>query len=635
MSVTTLPDPALDAAPPLREGRYRLIEVMGEGGMATVYRGVDTRLRVARAIKILQPALAARPKIRGRFEDEARTMARLTHPHIVAVQDVDVEGERVFLVMDLLEGGTLWDWVARHGPMPPRLAVDATLPVLDALAFAHRAGVVHRDVKPQNVLLTHDGVPRLTDFGIARIDAEGSGTRTAAVMGTWTYMPPEQRRSAKEVDLRADLYAVGAMLFALVRGEDPPDLFAADLDPSLLAGLPERLAEVIRAATRYQRDERYPDAVSMGQALLACRSDLPEVPANLVALVPATMGEGLSLTGQLHSLRGTAGSAALDGERRTVAPVVTAPPVVTGPPAASLPPFVALPQAPSSSPSASPSSSPSPTMVPASAETIAPEAFDEVEPVGAAATRSPRTRISPVWLGLVGVVVVGGVAGAAWLSQPTVEEHLPVPEEPVAADIAPLPEAPPGEPPLDGDAVGVAPAPTVAPTAETSAARPTSATATPPAPSGNATPSPSQPSAPETVEPAPVASVEPAPTTTAEAPAPAASGEAPAAVEEDPPPAVASTAPSTTGSTAAVATTGASTSSAPPGRISVQGPISKATLIDKSSGRRHSPGEVPVGDYWVEVRFNGTSEDLRVGSVRIISGFALTMTCNSRSKSCH
>ena len=213
------PDPKNDAALPLRGGRYRLLEVLGEGGMAVVYRGVDTRLEVERAVKLLLPQMAARPRIRARFDAEARTMARLTHPHIVAIQDVDAEDERVFLVMELLRGGNLWGWVERYGPMPPRLAVEATLPVLDALAFAHQAGVVHRDVKPQNVLLTSEGLPKLTDFGIARIESEDSRTRTAAVMGTWTYMPPEQRKSAKDTDLRADLYAVGAMLWALVRAE--------------------------------------------------------------------------------------------------------------------------------------------------------------------------------------------------------------------------------------------------------------------------------------------------------------------------------------------------------------------------------------------------------------------------------
>ncbi|RME21762.1 MAG: serine/threonine protein kinase, partial [Deltaproteobacteria bacterium] len=265
----------LDVAPPLHDGRYRLRAVLGEGGMAIVYRAWDRRLEVDRAIKMLLPEMAARPRIRARFEAEARTMARLSHPHIVPVHDVDVDGDRVYIVMELLTGGTLWDRVERWGPMPPQAAVDAVLPALSALAHAHAAGVVHRDVKPQNVLLSAQGVVRLTDFGIARIEDADTRTRTAAVMGTWTYMPPEQRQSARDVDPRSDLYAVGAMLWALTHGREPPDLFAADLDPGLLADLPPPLAEVIRVATRYRPDDRYPDAREMAAALDACRAALP------------------------------------------------------------------------------------------------------------------------------------------------------------------------------------------------------------------------------------------------------------------------------------------------------------------------------------------------------------------------
>jgi len=274
-----------EASATLAEGRYRLLEVIGSGGMASVYRAFDTRLQVPRAIKVLLPALANRERLRARFEAEARTMALLEHRNIVRVYDVGSEGNRVYIVMELVEGGSLVDRLEEGGPLPPRQALDVCLDVLAGLSVAHSRKVVHRDIKPHNVLLTSDGEVRVTDFGIARLAQSNDNlTKTGAVMGTWGFMAPEQRADSKGVDERADLYAVAATLYSCVTNQTPMDLFAAELDSSMLADVPGPLAEVIRQATRYDREERFANVGAMANALRAIRPRLPEVPDDAPAL---------------------------------------------------------------------------------------------------------------------------------------------------------------------------------------------------------------------------------------------------------------------------------------------------------------------------------------------------------------
>ena len=161
-----------DAAPPLADGRYRLITVLGVGGMATVYKAFDGRLQVPRAIKILSPELGLRPSLRARFESEASMMALLEHPNIVRIYDVGADGDRAYIVMELVDGGSLLDRVKTGGKLPPNLALRVTIDMLDALGVAHKRGVVHRDIKPHNILLSSDGNLRITDFGIARMQNE-------------------------------------------------------------------------------------------------------------------------------------------------------------------------------------------------------------------------------------------------------------------------------------------------------------------------------------------------------------------------------------------------------------------------------------------------------------------------------
>jgi serine/threonine protein kinase len=280
----------------LVEGRFQLREVIGEGGMARVYSAYDKRLLRHLAIKILNPEFARRDAIRQRFLQEARTMATLDDPRVVRIIDYGEEDDRVYIIMELVDGGSLLDRVRDHGPLPPRMAASATLEICRALEKAHQAGIRHRDVKPHNVLLTRSGNIRITDFGIAQVEREeGHGlTRTGAVMGTWGYMAPEQKTDASTVDERADIYATGATLWAMLRAETPPELFMADTEASMLDGMPDVLAEVIRRATRYRRDERYPNMRAMADSLGALLALLPDDPTNAVPLVPPKTPGGRS-----------------------------------------------------------------------------------------------------------------------------------------------------------------------------------------------------------------------------------------------------------------------------------------------------------------------------------------------------
>jgi len=270
-----------EAPTELAQGRYAVHSVLGTGGMATVYKAWDRHLAVYRAIKVLSPALADRPAIRSRFLTEARAMARLRHRHVVAIQDVlDADG-RIFIVMELIPGGTAWERVQRVGPWAEEAAVHFVANIAEAVQAAHEAGIVHRDIKPQNILLTEDGDGRLTDFGIARFDEVGdrrAETRTGTVMGTWGFMPPEQRNDASRVESRSDIYALGATLWAMVKGTTPTDLFMADREPEMTEGFSPALARVLVKATRYRPSDRYEQATDLAAALRSVAPDVHTAP---------------------------------------------------------------------------------------------------------------------------------------------------------------------------------------------------------------------------------------------------------------------------------------------------------------------------------------------------------------------
>jgi serine/threonine-protein kinase len=205
----------------LLDGRYEISGRIAQGGMAVVYSAFDTRLDRAVAVKVMHPALAADEEFVGRFRREAKAAARLSSPQVVAVTDQGQDGEIIFLVMELVEGRTLREVLRESERLSEAEALEFLIPVLEALAAAHRAGLVHRDVKPENVLVANDGRVKVGDFGLARaVDASPLTATTGLLLGTVAYLAPEQ--VARGVaDARADVYACGVMLFELLTGAPP------------------------------------------------------------------------------------------------------------------------------------------------------------------------------------------------------------------------------------------------------------------------------------------------------------------------------------------------------------------------------------------------------------------------------
>lgn len=251
----------------LFDGRYRVDARVARGGMATVYTGFDTRLDRIVAIKVMHQALAEDDAFVARFHREAKAAARLSHPNVVAIYDQGSDAGRVFLVMEHVDGGTLRERLRREGRLTPAAALGVMEPVLQALAAAHDAGLVHRDVKPENILISTDGRVKVADFGLARA-IETTGMTTAGLLiGTVSYLAPEQVVTGR-ADARSDVYSAGIVLFELLTGAPPYDgdtpLSVAyrhvnDSVPapsSLLIGISPELDEVVLRATHRDPDAR-------------------------------------------------------------------------------------------------------------------------------------------------------------------------------------------------------------------------------------------------------------------------------------------------------------------------------------------------------------------------------------------
>ncbi|MFH0244746.1 Stk1 family PASTA domain-containing Ser/Thr kinase [Streptomyces sp. HK10] len=214
---TTLRDPLIGH---VLDGRYRVEARIAVGGMATVYRATDTRLDRELALKVMHPSLAADASFVERFIREAKSAARLAHPNVVGVFDQGEDGGYVYLAMEYVQGCTLRDVLRERGALQPRAALDVLEAVLAALGAAHLAGLVHRDVKPENVLIGDDGRVKVADFGLVRAVGSRTSASTGSVLGTVSYLAPEQIEHGT-ADARADVYACGVVLYEMLTGSKP------------------------------------------------------------------------------------------------------------------------------------------------------------------------------------------------------------------------------------------------------------------------------------------------------------------------------------------------------------------------------------------------------------------------------
>ncbi|MCH8628631.1 Stk1 family PASTA domain-containing Ser/Thr kinase [Arsenicicoccus piscis] len=279
--------PRQDLSGRLLDGRYEIVEHLADGGMASVWRGVDRRLDREVAIKILGRHLGGDPAFADRFRREARSAARLNDPRVVAVFDQGEDDGDLFLVMELVPGRTLRQVIHDEAPLTPRAALDLALPVAEALSVAHDAGLMHRDIKPENVIIRPDGQVKVADFGLAR--AVTSDTATALggnLIGTVSYLAPEQvERGAS--DARSDVYATGLLLYEMLtgrkayEGDNPIHVAYQHVHGTVPApsetvpGTPKALDEVVAWATARDPQDRPADGGALAARLRRVRASLP------------------------------------------------------------------------------------------------------------------------------------------------------------------------------------------------------------------------------------------------------------------------------------------------------------------------------------------------------------------------
>jgi serine/threonine protein kinase len=297
----TPPDPLIGA---LFDGRYKILKKLGSGGMATVYLAEDQELGRRIAIKILNAKHASDKQFVERFRREASSAASLSHPNIVQIYDRGNAEGTYYIAMEVIEGRTLKELVIERGPSPILVAVNYGRQILAALRFAHRNGLVHRDIKPHNVLVDDEGRVKVTDFGIARAGASEM-TEVGSIIGTAQYLSPEQARGAP-VDDRSDLYSVGVLLYELLTGEAP---FNGDTPVEIamkhLSAVPEppsakrpeispELDAVVLRALAKNPDDRYQSAAEMDADLSAISKGLEISEATTDAATTVLAGAGLS-----------------------------------------------------------------------------------------------------------------------------------------------------------------------------------------------------------------------------------------------------------------------------------------------------------------------------------------------------
>lgn len=294
---------SIDAPPPKQIGPYPIERLIGHGGMGRVYLGTHPKLNFPVAIKTLFPEYAAKPELRDRFTQTAKICAKLDHPNIVRVYDFGFEADGApYLVLEYIAGGTLEEHLNKSGVISPRRAVEVGISVACALAEAHKCGIVHRDVKPDNIMMASDGVCKLSDLGLAKIDLleysireqqnYSKETKTGG-LGTLQYMAPEQALSAKDCDIRADIYSLGVSLFQLLTDKLPYETYDPDKLYSLWFNVPPRsphalrpeippeLEQIILHCIEVEPENRYQTPQELREDLEACREAVRQQKAQI------------------------------------------------------------------------------------------------------------------------------------------------------------------------------------------------------------------------------------------------------------------------------------------------------------------------------------------------------------------
>ena len=260
------------------DNRYELVEFIGKGGMALVYRAIDHRTGHSVAVKILRPEFNQDEEFLERFEREATTASRMSHHNIVNLLDVGQDGEFRYLVMEYVRGRTLKDVIQQKGALPPAVAAQIGIRILSALQHAHKNGIIHRDIKPQNILVHSDGLIKGADFGIARVAGSNTISHSDSVMGSVYYFSPEQAQG-KDVTFASDLYSVGVVLYEMMTGQPPfdgetPVAIAlqhisgkarpmSEINPAV----PPAMERVVAKAMEKRPEDRYQSALEMAQDL--------------------------------------------------------------------------------------------------------------------------------------------------------------------------------------------------------------------------------------------------------------------------------------------------------------------------------------------------------------------------------
>ncbi len=307
-------------------GRYRLIELLGQGGMATIYRAHDAQLERDVAVKVLRPEYGRDPDFFARFRQEAQSAASLNHPGVVAVYDYGTDKAGPYIVMELVDGEDLGSIIRRTGALPPRQAARLTAQIARAIAAAHERGFIHRDIKPSNVLVTRDGKAKVTDFGIARAVSEAAVTLPGTTLGSVHYFSPEQARGELATE-PSDIYSIGIVLYELLTGRRPWEgdsaaaIATARLtgpvpSPSAVrAGVPPALEAITRRALATDPGERFGTANEMADSLDAYLTDHSAKGGAAAGAGPATGAAagavaGASASAAAGAALGAAGAAA-------------------------------------------------------------------------------------------------------------------------------------------------------------------------------------------------------------------------------------------------------------------------------------------------------------------------------------